>query len=471
MKHYFGLSEWGITKKEQDIPLFYNPDQLINPHILICGMSGTGKSTQSIRLLNTAAKSGIEVDVFDVHDELDKISGGQPVMYSQATGYGYNPLVLNTDLHVGGVNRQIDFFVDLIKDVTPGFGVRQEGVLRNLLQDTYQAAWIKQGDPKSWHKKEITEDERERLVSERKYSELKNYYPTIEDLRSYAKRKIISLTVGGDNKCVTAFDQLTRLKGKLSNLQGKYAKQTDELEIQKTESQIQKLKVELVDMYSNFLETMQTGREIDDILKYDSVDTLTSVMNRIDLLNSTGVLRACAPPFYESKVRVHQIKSFKDDQQVLFVKMRLREIFERRKREGATENGKEVRHVIFLDEAHKYFSNKEDDIINIIAKEARKFGIALWCAAQSPTVFPESFLSNCGTMMILGLHSMYWKRSASMLGIDEETLKRIRFKETMSVKMQKEGTANSAFSNIIVPNPNNDLGKRAIAITQPKRAA
>lgn len=471
MKHYFGLSEHAVAKKNEDVPVFYNSDTLINPHILVCGMSGTGKSTQSIRLLNTAARSGVEVDVFDVHDELNKVQGGHSVMYSQATGYGYNPLVLNTDLHVGGVNRQIDFFIDLIKDVTPGFGVRQEGVLRNLLLDTYNASWIRQSDPKSWIKKQITEEEREQLIAEKKFSELRNYYPTIEDLRSYAKRKIISLTVGGDNKCVTAFDQLTRMKGRLSQMQGKYQKQTDEVEIRKLEGNIDKLKGEMVDMYANFLQLMQNGREIDDVLKYDSVDTLSSVVNRIDLLNSTGILRASSPPFGDSKVRIHQIKSFKDDQQVLFTKMRLREIFERRKREGATESGKEIRHVIFLDEAHKYFSNREDDIINVIAKEARKFGIALWCASQSPTVFPESFLSNCGTTMILGLHSMYWKKSASMLGIDEEALKRITFKETMAVKMQREGSSNAAFSNIIVPNPTCDRGKRAIAVTQQKRAA
>lgn len=471
MKHYFGLSERGLRNNEEK-PVIYSTDALINPHVLICGMSGTGKSTQSLRLLNTVARAGIEADIFDVHDELDRISGAKAIMYSQATGYGFNPLVLNTDPHTGGVNRQIDFFIDLIKEVTPGFGIRQEGVLRNLLLDTYQACWIRQSDPRSWARREITEYEREELVNERKYSELRNFYPTIEDLRSYARRKIVALTIGGDNKCVTAFDQLTRLKNKLFTLHGKFKKNSgDEHEIDRMQGQIDKVKVELVETYTKFLNAMESGREIDDILKYDSVDTLTSVMARIDLLNSTGILRANAPPFGDARVRVHQIKSFRDEQQVLFVKMRLREIFERYKRQGATVDGKEIRHVIFLDEAHKYFSSREDDIINIIAKEARKFGIALWCASQSPTVFPESFLTNCGTTMILGLHSMYWKKSASMLGIEEETLKRISFKETMAIKMQKEGAANAGFISTVVPNPSNDLGKRAIAYIQPKKAA
>ncbi len=36
------------------------------------------------------------------------MSGATGVKYSQHTGYGYNPLTLDTDLHVGGVERQID---------------------------------------------------------------------------------------------------------------------------------------------------------------------------------------------------------------------------------------------------------------------------------------------------------------------------------------------------------------------------
>nr|WP_211119504.1 helicase HerA-like domain-containing protein [Thiothrix fructosivorans] len=62
----------------------------------------------------------------------------------------------------------------------------------------------------------------------------------------------------------------------------------------------------------------------------------------------------------------------------------------------STRSGTELRHVIFLDEAHKFFSKDNDDIINVMAREARKFGIELWCASQNPTDFPDSFLTNVG---------------------------------------------------------------------------
>ena len=63
MKHYLGKSEYHLRQKQQDYPVNYEPDKLINAHLLVCGMSGTGKSFQSSRLLGSAAQAGIEVSV------------------------------------------------------------------------------------------------------------------------------------------------------------------------------------------------------------------------------------------------------------------------------------------------------------------------------------------------------------------------------------------------------------------------
>lgn len=461
MNHYLGLAERKLVTQNTETPIPYNPLTLLNAHLLLCGMSGTGKSHQSVRFLNSAARSGIEIDIFDVHEELDGVIGSTACKYSQATGFGYNPLVLDTDPHVGGVNRQVDFFVRLIKEVTAQLGSRQEAVLRNLITDTYAAAWIKQSDPKSWHRRQITEKEYESIIEQRRYSDLRQFYPTMDDLKSYAKRKIIALTIGGDNKCVSAFEQLTRLRGRLDGLRKKWAKAADDEEVKKIEGQISGVQNDCIEAYSKFVASMENGREIDDILKYDSVEVLSSVMRLIDLLNSAGIFRANQPPFGDAKVRVHQIKSLTTEQQVLFTKLRLREIFEKWKKAGPTQSGTEVRHVIFLDEAHKYFSSDPDDIINVLAKEARKFGIGLWCASQEPTAFPESFLTNVGATVLLGLHPSYWKRTMSMLRITEDDLKSIRPKEVLAIKLMREGFADPPFINVIVPNPKTEHGQRA----------
>lgn len=460
MKHYMGLSDFYFRQKQQEIPVYYEPSKLINAHLLICGMSGVGKSFQAIKFLSSAARAGLEIDVFDAHDELDNIPGATAAVFSQATNYGYNPLVLDTDIHTGGVDRQIEFFIKLLKDLTPQFGVKQEGALRSLLLDTYAACWIRQNDRRSWHREKITEKRREEIINAKQWAELKKYYPTLEDLKSYAKRKILALTIGGDNQCITSFEQLTRLKTRLNGLNKKFAKAVDDEEHEKIAKQIEETEQKCIDAYSKFVKNMETGKEIDDILKYDSVQVLTSVLQRINLLSASGILSANEPPFGNSRVRVHQIKSISHEQQVLYVKLRLQSIFDECKRLGPVPQG-QVRRIAFLDEAHKYFNNEQDDIINIISKEARKFGLGLWCASQQPTAFPESFLTNVGATVMLGIHTSYWKRAASMFRISEDSLKFIKPKEVMAVKMLIDGKVDPPFGNIIVPNPNTAIGQKA----------
>jgi len=468
MHHYIGLSENDLRQKYKETPVYYEPTALINAHLLICGMSGVGKSFQSLNFLRSAALACGEIDVFDPHDELDAIPGSAACMFSQATCYGFNPLELNTDIHTGGVNRQVDFFVGLIKGVTPQFGIKQEAALRNLLLDTYAACGIKQSDPSSWHKKSITDSIRKTIVASKDWGELRTYYPTLDDLKSFTRRKIIAMTLGGDNKCVSAFDQLTRLQRRLNTLQMKYTKSVSDEETEQLVDQIQSEKKKCVEAYNVFVDNMSTGKEVDDVLKYDSVDVLTSVLQRLQLLSATGILSANKPPFGRARVRIHQIKSISHEQQVLYVKLRLQDIFEKCKRLGPTTGANELRHIAFLDEAHKYFTNEPDDIINVIAKEARKFGLGLWCVSQQPTSFPESFLTNVGATVILGIHTSYWKRASSMFRITEDALRSIKPKEVMAVKFLSDGCVDPPFTNVVVPNPDSSLGRKAESFVHQK---
>ena len=465
IRHYLGLDDYRLRQKNESFPCYYEPDQLINAHMLLCGMSGTGKTFQTLRMLDSAASAGVMVDVFDVHDELQGVYGATVCLYSQATEYGYNPLELETDPHTGGVSRQVDFIVGLIRSATSQFGSKQESALRYLLTDTYAASGIFQRDPRTWRREKISTRLREQIIEDRQWGELRRYYPTMDDLRSYAKRKVTALMIGGDNKAITALDQLSRAKGRLHSMMTKANRAVNESDRDKMQKSVDKIKFECIDYFSSYVNEMQTGREIDDVMKYDSMDVLTSVIQRLDILNSAGIFGANEPPFHDAKVRVHQIKSLSNEQQILFVKLRLRELFERYKRMGATQSGTEIRHIIFLDEAHKYFTSDHDDIINVIAKEARKFGIGLWCASQQPTEFPESFLTNVGSTVLLGIHPNFWKKSASLLRINEDQLKWIKPKEVLSIKLQKNGQADPPFVNVIVPNPKTHQGNRAASFS------
>jgi Helicase HerA, central domain/Bacterial protein of unknown function (DUF853) len=460
MRHYLGIDSYAYNQKSQVYKIDYEPAKLINSHMLIAGMSGTGKSYQSMRMLETAARSGIEIDIFDVHEELDGIKGSKSVKYSQATRYGYNPLVLDTDPHTGGVNRQADFLVDLIKQVSP-IGIIQESALRNLIVSTYASIDITPGNPRSWIRQEMNDEIRQQIIEAEDYKKYWKYYPTLDDLILHGKNKIIALTIGTDNPSVVAYSELMAQKKKLYSSNLKARTIIDEQEILNLENKIVKTQQKCIELYSAHIQSMRTGQEPDDIIKFESAELISGIVTRLELLANAGTFSANPPPFGQNKVRVHQIKSLLDDQQVMFVKLRLRAIFEQCKKLGPTESGTALRHIVFLDEAHKYFNNNPSDIINVIAKEARKFGLGLWCASQSPLGFPEDFLSNVGAIMFLGISSMYWKKTTNSLRITEETLMHIKPKQTMAVKLQREGYSDPPFKAVIVPNPTNPAGAKA----------
>lgn len=464
MRHYLGLSEHHLRQQQQrkEVPVIYEPARLINGHMLLCGMSGTGKSFQSKRFLASAAAAGLDVDIFDVHDELGDAPTARSVVYSQATGYGYNPLELDQDVHVGGPLRQADFFVSLIRSVTVGFGPIQEAVLRNLLADVYAANGIFPDNQHSWDRQSITAAKRREIVASRRWKELRVYYPTLEDLHSYAMRKVQALTIGGDSLAASAFENLTKVMKQIQRNNRNWNKAAEPEEREALELKMESLKEKAIEVYSNFIIQMETGREVEDMLKYNSVETLSGILRRLDLLNTAGIFNANPPPFGDAKVKVHQIKALTREQQILFARLRLREIFEQRKAEGAMSRPG-LRHIVFLDEAHKYFVEDSDDIINIIAKEARKFGIGLWCASQQPTEFPESFITNCGATVLLGIHSSFWQGSMRKLRISEDQLKSVRTKEVLAVKLQRDGEADPPFLNVAVPNPASETGRLAQA--------
>ncbi|MFD1043089.1 helicase HerA domain-containing protein [Pseudoxanthomonas kaohsiungensis] len=462
MRHVMGLNDFMLRKEGKEVPVVYDPARCLNSHVALIGMSGSGKTHQIKQLLRSAALGGAELDIFDVHHELDAVPGARCAMYSQATGYGYNPLVLDLDPHAGGVNRQADFIVGLIKQVTTQFGSKQEAALRNLIVDCYASRGIFADNPRSWARKEISEQERRRLMDQREWQQLREYYPTLSDLLAYAETKVLSLIFGGDNKAMNALEALAKLNARLQTLALKERRAGVQAEERsKLEGQIEAQQKRCIDAYSEAIMAKPT-REAKDVLKYDSKDVLVGVIQRLQILTAAGIFNATAPPFGDAKVRVHQIKSLSDEQQILFVKLRLRAIFERAKQMGPTASGTELRFVCMLDESPKYFSEDSDDIINVIAREARKFGIGLWCAAQQPN-FPESFITNCGAKFILGIDASYWKTAQQRMRITEEGLKWIKPKEVMAVKLHKEGQPDPPFVNVVVPNPGTEAGRRALA--------
>lgn len=434
MKINLGANAYLKHTQNRIEPVVWDSHAAMNGHIMIMGGSGAGKTYQARQLLNAMVKDnrGLRVHVFDVHGDIDSLSNLSTVKFSEQTPYGYNPLAITDCRDSGGVRRRIQSFISALNRTSRQLGSRQEAVLRSILIDLYAANGFYEDKPDSWR----LEDGVTRKFGKK--------HPTLVDAARFTQAKLKTLYLGADSSAAAALEQTNRkaqsLYSKLRSL-GQVSQ-----ERVKADPDLQKLKDSAVELYAKAIQAIGTGRELDDLLRYDSKDVLRSVSERIDNLNATGIFRAEPPPFdNNAQVWRYDIKSLREDEQKLLVYFRLEEIFHQAVAQGVQ---RDIRQVIFLDESKRFFTDEADNPINIIATEGRKFGLALVCASQSPTHFSEDFLSNVATKILLRLDEMYWDGSVKKLKIDMKTLKYIVPKKTLAIQIKTSDVASARFIGV-----------------------
>jgi hypothetical protein len=442
MQHLVGLEDSRWRSTSEVLPVILNTDHLINGHMLFAGMSGTGKSWQIKALLATAAKQGITCDVFDVHEELDDIPGAKAVRFSEATKTGYNPLDLSTNEHSGGVRRQISWLIDTINRSSRELGPRQEAALRNLLSDVYYLRGCYAETPSSWSKKTITEDQYAAMIRARDYNGLKAYYPTLRDVISYAERQLKIMTTGADSRVINALERVESTAAKMNGLMKRFGKACSDEEITKLETQLGNEKGKAIDAYVEFIQGIESGKEFQTYSKYTSKDTLQSLIERLQGLLDCGIMQSNPPQWGDAKLRVYQINSLSDSERRLLFYTRAEAVLRECMDLGKTDT---VRRILLVDEGHIYYSEDPDNPLNRIAKEGRKFGLSLVIGSQSPTHFSEDFLTNCGTVFLLGIHGQYWDMACKKLGMERALLQATRPREVLTVKMQRLGEPTARF--------------------------
>lgn len=416
--------------------ILWDTDKLINAHTIIAGKSGTGK-THTIRkmlnaILHEAKKTGsqIRVHIIDVHGDIelkDEKTGedlASTVQFSEATEYGFNPLKINPDIHFGGVRKRVQAFISSLNRTGFKMGGNQEATLRNLLVDLYAANGIFEKDPNSWKNPRRT--------------------PTIDDLARFTENKMKSmfLGVGGKTSCTSSLEKVNKLQGRLNKklkaLNGATSDEVDKLQLELT-----KLKEDLINNFTEYVSNMETGRELDDLLKYDSLEVLKSLSNKINNLNNIGIFKNHAPPFdVNNNIWRYNIKALDIDEKALFVSYLCEVLFYKAVQRGEQ---KEVVEIIVLDEAHLFINDDPRNPINTIAKEARKFGLGLFAASQSLTHFSDDFLSNVSTKIILGIDQTFWSNSINKLKLTEEALKWIIFHKRILIQMNNKGDTKNEF--------------------------
>lgn len=438
MKFQLGVEDFAFRQKGQELPVVWDSDNAVNSHILIVGKSGTGKTYTLRNMIQQCIRScnnPVTFHVMDVHGDIE-IPGSSSVVFSEATNYGLNPLKINPNRSFGGVRKRIQSFISTLdRTQSRVLGPKQEAVLRYILTDLYAANGFYIENPESW----VLND-----GIQRKYPKK---HPNIEDLHHFANARLKAMYLGTGSSVVKSLELVNRktssLQSKLKKLQGAKDK-----EFEKIEKDIKTLTAQSIEAYTNYAENIRTGRELDALLKYDSTDVLKSVVDRLENMRATGLFKNQPPPFDgNNSVWHYDICALGQEEKRMFVEFCLQDLFAKAVQRGPVS---EIRDVIILDEAHLFFKDDEDNILNTIAKEARKFGVALVCASQSPTHFSDDFVSNVATKIILGIDQMYWDGSVRKMRIESKMLSYLVPRKTIAAQINNKGASKVVFKQIYV---------------------
>lgn len=439
MKFELGQDDY-LLSKNQTSSVYCDFDALVNAHMLIMGKTGMGKTTFLRRAIQQMHRfsPAPHIHIMDVHGDID-IKGTSSVRFSESTEYGLNPFVVSPDPHFGGVRKRIQDFIATINGCRP-IGSRQEAVMRHLITDLYAANGFFGNDHKSW------------VINDGITRKYPKKHPTMDDACRYAFAKLKHTIIGGDTRSGRALEELNKVTTKtyrISKQQSIPGATPDHDLMEKAMT----YRSDAKKYFMEYIENLETGKELEDFVKYESKEVLKSVVECFDNLKASGIFKNQPPPFDPNKsVWRYDITALREDEKRMFVEFRLQELFSAALEKGPVRRQEEglLRDIMIIDEAHLFFRDDQNNILNTIAKEGRKFGLGLVCASQSPTHFSEDFFSNVATKVVLGVDQMYWDNLVRKMKIESKLLQYIKPFHVIGVQMSNKGETRSRFTMVRV---------------------
>ncbi|MGA1846210.1 ATP-binding protein [Deferribacter abyssi] len=370
--------------------VFWIPDNCHNPHLIICGSSGTGKTYTIKNIIKTFSKHKITFTIIDKHGDIDVEIPEYQLKYG--SDVGINPLALNNHIDSGGPKINALSFIALLNELSGKhkIGPDQQNMLYNCIMDLYKANGIYQDNPQTWRK---------------------DKYPDLNDLIRFLNHKYKKVLIGdSDNKEIETLYNLFKEKKKLERYEKEKLKNGDvDLKIKETIDN-------LVKKYREYLEKGILNDK--DFLIYTNPKSLISLKNRIQNINNTGIFIKNEIPLISSRIN---IKMLDDEQKKLvtfYVINRLFSLFLKR------DYSKTVKHYIVIDEASFYLEVLKiaQEIIKVV-QEGRKFGLGVILSTQNPLHFHSDILLNSATKIIFALDPIIYKNVSKSFGLDEKFLK------------------------------------------------
>ncbi|WP_371436224.1 DUF5710 domain-containing protein [Polaromonas sp.] len=467
----FGFDDLGFAGGARE-RVMWDEEFATNAHMLVAGKSGTGKTFTLKRIISQMirqlpGREPVRVHNFDVHGDMHYPDESR-ILFSESTHFGINPLRLSSDPHYGGVRKCVQNFIEMMSDSSPRaqLGPRQVTALRNILYELFEIKGFKVNDPMSWVADadsdeapddngriylDVPYDDRELAKSAARAEGVTLQFdvdekcwwcsayvgglgrwptrsrgrkaPTVPEAARFISARLKTMLTGGGTRTIRLLEEHNKKvvvwQAKLRKLQ----EGGDPAEIEAIQRDIHNGAAAMIDSFTEYVLSIETGRELDTLTRYESSETLKSIGDRLDTLVATGIFKPRDPPFDpRAPIWSYDIAPLRDSEQQFFVWTKLKQILDDAMELGPVNGPSEVRVCVVIDEGHKFFIHKDTNILDKIVKEGRKFGVSLICASQAPSHFSEDFLGNVGTKALLGLDPMYRDGTVRKMRIDPKIL-------------------------------------------------
>jgi len=419
MKLVFGKDKFSPYNE-----VIWDDQKVMNGHMMLVGGSGTGKTYTIRKIISEISKQNPNAvfHIIDIHGDID-VEGAETVEFAENSQNGIPLLEISPDIQYGGVRKKIRNIISTINRTSRQIGTKQEATFINILTDLYAANGLYTNQPSSWT----------------------NYkrMPNVVDLRRFMEYKYKQMLLGSTSECLNALEDLNK---SFQSLDKKIKKNYNVTKEDKEDLTKQKQKCK--DIFNKFIETAETGKELDDFIKYDNKDVVKSLLDRVTSLESTGLFKSSFHVF-KKNIRRYDVKTLNKDEQKMFVDLLLEKIFFEAKKRGEKRDGS-IDTYIILDEAHNFITEEAEHIVNIISKEARKFGISQILASQTFTHFNEDIIANSSTKIILGIDAMFHEGCARKLNIDKKRFNYIIPHKSLMIQIKNKGDLSNRFYDVMI---------------------
>jgi hypothetical protein len=140
-----------LGKAEDDKVVRWEPSITGNPHMMITGLPGMGKTTCLVSLCEQLAAAGITPIVFSYHDDIDEQLARlfPKLAMHDCTNLGFNPMRVQGDEALGHLENAGQLR-DIFAAIFPEIGDLQREAIRSALKEAYEAkGWGATGKKKA----------------------------------------------------------------------------------------------------------------------------------------------------------------------------------------------------------------------------------------------------------------------------------------------------------------------------------